>query len=194
MQYVHITCQISPLNVVRGHHCWLDPPLRSIEAALQSYAAAKQHDPRNTSMCILAPVMRKASWWKQMRKMQKITLYPKGAEILFSGVDIPSRMQVLYRLAIFYDSPSLPATLSAVGNRTGMQHHMSFTTVISGKKAKDSLDTRASQNFISRSLCEQAEVNSVTDQIRSVTTPTPPMVRITGEIDIPTRRLCQVIF
>ena len=45
----------------RGHHCWMDPPVRNIEMALQSYAAAKQYDPSNTSMCILVPVMEENS-------------------------------------------------------------------------------------------------------------------------------------
>ena len=71
----------------RGHHCWMDPPVNMIETALQSYAASKQQDPSNTSMCILVPVMRKASWWKKVRNMKRIRLYPKGAELLLSGLD-----------------------------------------------------------------------------------------------------------
>ena len=65
----------------------MDPPVRNIELALQSYAAAKQYDPSNTSMCILVPVWRKAVWWKQLRKMKRIRIYPKGAELLISEFD-----------------------------------------------------------------------------------------------------------
>jgi len=65
----------------------LDPPVNMIETALQLLAASKHQDPSNTSMCILVPVMRKASWWKKIRNMKRIRLYPKGAELLLSGLD-----------------------------------------------------------------------------------------------------------
>ena len=66
----------------RGQHCWLDPAVDMIETALQSYLASKQRVPSDTSMCILVPVVRKASWWKKIRNMKRTRLYPKGAEVL----------------------------------------------------------------------------------------------------------------
>jgi len=64
----------------------MDPLVNMIETALQSYAASKQQNPSNTGMCILVPAMRKASWWKKIRNMKRISLYPKGAELLLSGL------------------------------------------------------------------------------------------------------------
>ena len=172
----------------RGHHCWLDPPVNGVGTALDSYTASKRHDPSNTSMCILVPVMRKATWWTQVKKMQRVRMYPKGSEILTSGLDKHTKLQVPYRSAIFYDPPSRPATLSAVADyQTGTQHHMSFTTEISGKKAKVLLDTGASQNFISKFFCEQAD-------LKSVAATTPQKVQIAGGTDILTNSLCQVSF
>ena len=172
----------------RGHHCWLDPPVKCIGSALQSYAAAKEHDPSNTSMCILVPIMRKAGWWKQVRRMRRIRIYPQGAEILISALDKRTRIQVPYRSAVFYDPPSRPATLgAAAGQQPGMQHHMSFTTEIAGKPARVLLDTGASQCFINKAFCEKAD-------LKSVAAPTPQKVQIAGGTDILTNSLCQVSF
>jgi len=103
----------------------MDPPVRNIELALQSYAAAKQYDPSNTSMCILVPVWRKAVWWKQLRKMKRIRIYPKGAELLISEFDQHRRIQLPYRSVVFYDPPSAPVVLGSIGNQqSGIQHHM----------------------------------------------------------------------
>jgi len=172
----------------RGHHCWMDPPVRNIELALQSYAAAKQYDPSNTSMCILVPVWRKAVWWKQLRKMKRIRIYPKGAELLISEFDQHRRIQLPYRSAVFYDPPSAPVVLGSIGNQqSGIQHHMTFETEIAGKKANVLLDTGASQSFISKEFCQKAD-------LKSVAAPTPQQVRTAGGTDIMTQTLCQVSF
>jgi len=171
----------------RGHHCWMDPPVNMIETALQSYAASKQQDPSNTSMCILVPVMRKASWWKKIRNMKRIRLYPKGAELLLSGLDQKTRIQMPYRSAVFYDPPSTPAVLGSVGKQIDTQHHMIFNTDIAGKQARVLLDTGASQCFISKDFCESAKM-------QSVAAPTPQQVNTAGGAEILTQTLCQVGF
>ena len=151
----------------RGHHCWLDPPVSMIEATLQSYAAAKKHDPSNTSMCILVPVMRKTSWWKKLKSMKRIRMYPKGAEVLLSGLDHKARIQLPYRAAVFYDPSSRPAALGSVGKLIDTQHHMVFNTQIAGKEARVLLDTGASQCFISKGFCESVKMQSVAAPLHS---------------------------
>ena len=74
-------------NDHRGHHCWLEPLVNMIETTLQSYDVSKQQDPSNTSMCILVLVMSKASWWKKIRGMKRLRLYPKGAELSPSNLN-----------------------------------------------------------------------------------------------------------
>ena len=161
----------------RGHHCWLDPPVNMIESTLQSYAAAKQYDPSNTSMCILVPVMRKMKWWKTVKGMKRIRLYPKGAELLLSGLDSQSRIQLPYRAAVFYDPPSAPAVMGAAGQTADPQHHMVFSTEIAGKQARVLLDTGASQSFISKDFCAAADM-------KSVAAPTPQQVKTAGGAEI----------
>ena len=82
----------------------MDPPVRYIEMAFQSYAAAKQYDPSDTSMCILVPVWRKAVWWKQIRKIKRFRLYPKGAELLISELDQHRRKQLPSRPTVAFNS------------------------------------------------------------------------------------------
>jgi len=158
-----------------------------IEATLQSYAAAKKHDPSNTSMCILVTVMRKTSWWKKLKSMKKIRMYPKGAELLLSGLDHKARIQLPYRAAVFYDPPSRPAALGSVGKQIDTQHHMVFNTEIAGKQARVLLDTGASQCFISKDFCESLKM-------QSVAAPTPQQVRTAGGAEILAQTLCQVSF
>ena len=171
----------------RGHHCWLDPPVNMIESTLQSYAAAKQYDPSNTSMCILVPVMRKMKWWKTVKGMKRIRLYPKGAELLLSGLDSQSRIQLPYRAAVFYDPPSAPAAMGAAGQTADPQHHMVFSTEIAGKQARVLLDTGASQSFISKDFCAAADM-------KSVAAPTPQQVKTAGGAEILAHTMCQVSF
>ena len=172
----------------RGHHCWMDPPVKNIEMALQSYAAAKQYDPSNTSMCILVPVWRKTVWWKQLRKLKRIRIYPKGAEKMISEFDQHRRIQLPYRSAVFYDTPSAPVVLGSISNQqAGIQHHMTFEAEITGKKVNVLLDTGASQSFISKEFCQKADM-------KSVAAPTPQQVRTAGGTDIMTQTLCQVSF
>jgi len=79
--------------------------------------------------------MRKASWWKKIKGMKRIRLYPKGAELLLSGLDQKTRFQMPYRSALFYDRPSTPAALGSVGKQIDTQHHMVSNTEIAGKQA-----------------------------------------------------------
>ena len=172
----------------RGHHCWMDPPVNEIEMALQSYAAAKQQDPSNTSMCILVPVWRQASWWKRVKKFKRIRAYPKGAELLVSGVDTMAKIQLPYRAAVFYDPPSAPAVLeAAAGLQPGLQHHMVFETEINGEQARVLLDTGASQSFISKKFCQGVDM-------KSVAAPTPQQVKTAGGTEILAQTLCQISF
>ena len=167
----------------RGHHVWIDPPVKNIPYALASYFAAKRQDPANTSMCILVPVWRRATWWKQLKGMQRIKEYSKGAEILIPEFNKNSRIQLPYRAAVFYDAPSPPATLASAGP----QHTMSFKTEIAGKDAKVLLDSGASQCFINLELCKQAN-------LQTIVAPTPQEVRTAGGTDILAHTLCQVSF
>ena len=167
----------------RGHHVWIDPPVKNISYALASYSAAKRQDPANTSMCILVPIWRRATWWKQLKGMQRIKEYPRGAEVLIPEIDKTSRIQLPYRAAVFYDAPSPPATLGSVGP----QHIMSFKTEIAGKDAKVLLDSGASQCFISLDFCKQAN-------LQTLAAPTPQEVRTAGGTDILAPTLCQVSF
>ena len=171
----------------RGHHCWMDPPVKMIDTALQSYAASKLQDPSNTSMCILVPVWRKTIWWKRIKKLQKIREYPRGAELFISGLDQTTRIQLPYKAAVFYDPPSAPAMLGAAGLQPELQHHMIFNTEINGKQSRVLLDTGASQCFISKKFCE--DVN-----MQSVAAPTPQHVRTAGGTEILAHTLCQVSF
>ena len=160
---------------------WIDPPVKNISYALALYSAAKRQDPANTSMCILVPIWRRATWWKQLKGMQRIKEYPRGAEVLIPEIDKTSRIQLPYRAAVFYDAPSPPATLGSVGP----QHIMSFKTEIAGKDAKVLLDSGASQCFISLDFCKQAN-------LQTLAAPTPQEVRTAGGTDILAHTLCQV--
>ena len=171
----------------RGHHCWLDPPVNMIEVTLQSYTAAKQCDPSNTSTCILVPVMRKLKWWKTVRGMKRIRFYPKGAELLLSGLDSQSRIQLPYRAAVFYDPPSAPAAMGTARQTVAPQHHMVFNTEIARKQARVLLDTGASQSFISKGFCEAANM-------KTVVAPTPQRVKTAGGAEILAHTQCQVSF
>ena len=128
-----------------------------IETAFQSYTASKRQDPSNTSMYILVPVMGKASWWKKVRNMKRIRLYPKGAELLLYVLDQKTTIQISYRAAVSYDPPSTPAALGSVGKQIDTQHHMVFNPEIAGKEVTLLLNTRASQRFISKDFCESVE-------------------------------------
>jgi len=99
-------------------------------------------------MCILVLVIRKTSWWKILRSMKRIRMYPKGAGLLLSGLDHKARIQLPYKVTVFYDPPSRPAALGSVllvGKQIDTQHHMVFNTKIAEKEARVLLGTEASR-------------------------------------------------
>ena len=123
-----------------------------------------------------------------MKKMKRIRMYPKGAELLISELDHSKRIQLPYRTAVFYDPPSAPVMMgSAGGQQEGIQHHMTFEAEIAGREARVLLDTGASQSFISKEFCQKAD-------LKSVAAPKPHQVKTAGGTDILANTLCQVSF
>ena len=137
----------------RGHHAWLNPPIQCIKPALQHYLHCKARDP-NTSICILVPYWRRATYWPLLKGMKLLRNYSKGSQIFFHKNQNGSTAELLcpWSVAIFYDPPQPPAHLGSVG----AEHAMTFPGSVAGHDTNVLLDTGATHSFVSRTFLQTA--------------------------------------
>lgn len=90
----------------RGHHGWLNPPIGCITQALQHYSRCKAQEP-NTSICILVPYWRRASYWPLLKGIQILRTYPEGSSIFLHKAKDGSihTLQSSWPAVVFYDPP-----------------------------------------------------------------------------------------
>ena len=91
----------------RGHHCWLNPPVDCSKTAIQHHFACKAQNP-TTSMCILVPCLKGATFWPLLKGLQRIRTYPKGSSIFQQTASDGSvqKPSVPWPTAVFYDPPN----------------------------------------------------------------------------------------
>jgi Reverse transcriptase (RNA-dependent DNA polymerase)/RNase H-like domain found in reverse transcriptase/Integrase zinc binding domain/Chromo (CHRromatin Organisation MOdifier) domain len=147
-----------------GHHVWLNPAYKDLDACLKHYLHCKSKDPVNTSAAVLVPKHPTAEWWPKIKGMQLIAEYPKGtylyeyASASLPASSIPVAMQVWYDPAKTSSSTVLASAHSTkmpvmtfLGNVAGI------TTPVHVQPADVhiAVDTYASACFVSLAYLKQ---------------------------------------
>ena len=143
---------VTPLS---GRFSWLDMPVDQLDVALKHYCECKAAKPATTSAVLLVPAGA-GPHSHMLRGMQRLMVVNRRNS-LYEATDGQYLPLEKDRVAIYYDPPNTAPVLSAV--QSAAPHlTMSFVGTANQANAAITLDTAASEAFVSKSWLQRAGV------------------------------------
>jgi hypothetical protein len=141
---------VTPLS---GQFSWLDLPVDQLDVALKHYRECKVAKPDSTSAVLLVPAG-VGSHTHLLRGMQRLMVFNRRNS-MYEAADGQSLPLEKDKVAIYYDPPGAVAMLSAMGSP---QLTMTFTGTANQANVAVTLDSAASEQFVSQSWLQRAGV------------------------------------
>ena len=143
---------------VSGLHCWINAPFRYLHEFIQHYLQNKAAQPESTSACIVVPVWKEPSPWRDLlQNMKLMHTYPVGSHIFSMparhGGRVPMK-GIPWPVEVWHDvrgskPPIVPSVhavqLGQVGGRDGPI--MTFDANINGSPGQVLMDSGATKCF-----------------------------------------------
>jgi hypothetical protein len=143
------------LTPLSGQFSWLDLPVEQLDVMLKHYCECKSAKPETTSAILLVPAGA-GSHTHMLRGMQRLMVFNRRNS-MYETPDGQSLHLEKDKVALYYDPPRAAAVLTAVQG-SARRLTMTFDGTANGANAALTLDSAASDRFVSTSWLQRAGV------------------------------------